>query len=77
MSTAAENSQKNWYVYCTPERKFSEVITYRKNVILELKKFAPDKFDSLDENRTAEADFQAYLEMIRQAGYEVYELRKA
>lgn len=77
MSTAAENSLKNYYIYQDPNGAWSSVVTYRKNVILKLKKIAPGKFDSLNENRTAEADFQACLEMIRQAGYEVYELRKA
>ena len=78
MSTKNENSKNNYYVYRDKEGNFSDVITYRKNLIisiqsqkdieknLEIKNFS--LYGVTDEK------FERFTEISRDAGYTIYKV---
>ena len=78
MSTKNENSKNNYYVYRDKEGNFSDIITYRKNLIisiqsqkdiegnLEIKNFP--LYGVTDER------FEKFAKISKDAGYTIYKV---
>ena len=80
MTTRKENAGNDWYFYQYGDERPSEVITYMKNLIDEIKKH-PNALDVDDiqsfstENITYEK-FKKFIEIAQREGYTIYSANK-
>ena len=78
MSTKNENSKSNYYVYRDKEGNFSDVITYRKNLIISIQS-QKDIEENLKIKKfplygVTDEKFERFTEISRDAGYTIYKV---
>ena len=80
MSTNKENSKNNKYVYNYENGKLSKIITYRNNLIEEIKKDknSKDETEIQNFNYSSVTDnvFSNFVEISKKAKFRIYELKE-
>lgn len=78
MSTKDENSKNNYYVYRDNEGNFSDIITYRKNLIISIQN-QKDIEENLEIKEfplygVTDERFERFAEISKDAGYTIYKV---
>lgn len=80
MPTKEENAPENQYIFRYKSGPFSEVITYRKSLIEEMKKDANALENQAIQNFSSSSvtsdRLEAFAEIARSAGYSIYKVQK-
>ncbi len=79
MSTDREDSLNNQYIFRFENDCFSEVITYRKNLIEQIKKHSSVKENIEIQNFSSKgityAKFNRFVRLAKEVGFTIYKVR--